>query len=99
MGTPLYGNPDRPRLPEKVEQKFEKTDKLSAMAYTLLEHNTALMDALLFGGAVVADMEVTDSLIHDVQHVVQPGAKTADSEHNEGRATVEPPPEGGSGGR
>ena len=100
MGTtPLHGNPDRPKLPEKVEQKFERTDKLSAVAYTLLEHNTALLEELL-DGTVQADMEVTDSLIHDVRHVVQPKPQPAESElHDEGRAPVGDPSEGGSGGR
>lgn len=71
-------NPNRPRLPEPIEDKFANTDKLSAMAYTLLEHNTALIDELM-GAVVQGEMDITDSLIHDVRHVVQPERLSADA--------------------
>lgn len=86
----MTSNPDRPKLPEKVEEKFIDVDRKSAAAYTLLEHNGIILDQLL-DGSVLDELDMTESLIHEVRHVVQATPEPADPViQDAGRAVVDP---------
>lgn len=58
---------DRPKLKDELEQKLAPVDEANARAYDKVEIAAEKLDALVSAirdGAVVAELEVTDSLVH-----------------------------------
>ncbi len=60
-------NPNRPRLPEELERTFEPVDEKSRAAYTLIEQAVEALDEAVGDGAVVGELDVTESLVHHLQ--------------------------------
>ena len=58
---------DRPKLKPELEQKLAPVDEKNAQAYDKIEDAAAKVQTLVEAirdGAVVAELEVTDSLVH-----------------------------------
>lgn len=53
-------NPNRPRLPEHLEEKFGAVDEKSRQAYTKIEE---ALDAMDEGAVPQAELDVTDTLV------------------------------------
>lgn len=58
---------DRPKLKPELEEKLVPVDEANAKAYDKVEEAAEKLDSLVSAiqsGAVVAELEVTDSLVH-----------------------------------
>lgn len=53
--------PDRPRLPDHMEEKFAPVDEKSRQAYTKIEEALDDLDGL--GAIPQAELDVTDTLV------------------------------------
>lgn len=75
-GRRVPPNPDKPRLPARVERRLAAADERSAAAYEASEDATAQVHAVteaLRDGHVEAQLEVGESLVHFIREHVRGG--------------------------
>ncbi len=65
-------NPDRPRLPDELEEKLFPLDQRSAEGYTKIEEALDKVDRALAEGVVEALMDATDTSVHRVARAAAP---------------------------